>query len=169
MGREGWSGRYFEDFEAGDVYTHPLGRTVTETDNIWFTNLTLNTNQSHFNNHYAEKTEFKKALVNSTFTLALVTGMSVSDISQNAIANLGWLEVNMPHPLFVGDTVYAESEILAKRESKSRPYAGIVTVATQGFNQNGVVVITFKRNVMVYKKAHAPQTDLVPKIKEYKK
>jgi itaconyl-CoA hydratase len=155
--KEGWRGRFYEDFEVGDVYRHPLGRTVTTTDNIWFTLLTQNTAPVHFDRHYAEQTEFGKPLVNSTFTLALVTGQSVTDISQNVMANLGWEEVRLPNPVFEGDTIYSESEVLEKRESKSRPNVGIVTVQTCGFNQDGTVVISFKRTLMVYKRGQAPR------------
>src|SRR3954453_18715279 len=153
--KEGWQGRFFEDFEVGDVYQHALGRTVTTTDNIWFTLLTQNTAPIHFDHHYAAQTAFGKPLVDSTFTLALVTGQSVADISQNVFANLGWDEVRLPHPVFEGDTIYSQSEVLATRKSKSRPNVGIVTVKTTGFNQEGEVVITFNRTVMVYKKDHA--------------
>jgi itaconyl-CoA hydratase len=156
--KEGWQGRYFEDFETGDVYQHPLGRTVITTDNMWFTLLTQNTAPIHFDHHYAAQTEFGKPLVDSTFTLALVTGQSVADISQNVFANLGWDEVRLPHPVFEGDTIYSLSEVLEKRESRSRPNVGIVTVKTSGYNQDGKVVITFKRTIMVYKRGQAPQT-----------
>ncbi len=154
--KEGWRGRFYEDFEAGDVYAHPLGRTVLSVDNSWFTLLTQNTAPIHFDHHYAAQTEFGKPLVDSTFTLALVTGQSVTDISQNVFANLGWDEVRLPHPVFEGDTIYSQSEVLEKRESQSRPNVGIVTVRTTGYNQDGTVVITFKRTVMVYKRGHAP-------------
>jgi len=154
--KEGWHGRFWEDFEIGDVYEHPLGRTVTNTDNRWFTLLTQNTAPLHFDTHYAAQTEFKKPLVNSCFTLALITGQSVTDISQNVMANLGWDEVRLPNPVFEGDTLYSQSEVLEKRESKSRPNVGIVTVKTVGFNQDGKVVLTFKRTVLVYKRGQAP-------------
>jgi itaconyl-CoA hydratase len=154
--KDGWRGRFFEDFEVGDVYRHPLGRTVTETDNIWFTLLTQNTAPVHFDRHYAAQTEFGRPLVDSTFTVALVTGQSVTDVSQNVMANLGWDEVRLPAPVFEGDTIYSQSEVLEKRESKSRTNVGIVTVRTTGHNQDGTVVITFKRTVMVYKKGHSP-------------
>ena len=154
--KEGWRGRFYEDFEVGDVYRHPLGRTITTADNIWFTLLTQNTAPIHFDHHYAAQTEFRQPLVNSALTLALVTGQSVTDISQNVIANLAWDEVRLPNPLFEGDTVYSQSEVLAKRESKSRPSAGIVTIRTTGFKQDGSVVITFKRTVMVYRHGQAP-------------
>ena len=154
--KEGWRGRFYEDFEVGDVYRHPLGRTITSADNIWFTLLTQNTAPIHFDHHYAAQTEFHRPLVNSTLTLALVTGQSVTDSSQNVIANLAWDEVRLPNPLFEGDTVYSQSEVLHKRESKSRPGAGIVSIRTTGFKQDGSVVITFKRTVMVYRRGHAP-------------
>jgi len=155
--KEGWQGRFFEDFEVGDVYQHPLGRTVTTTDNIWFTLLTQNTAPIHFDQHYAAQTEFGKPLVDSTFTLALVTGQSVTDISQNVFANLGWDEVRLPNPVFEGDTIYSQSEVLEKRESRSRPNVGIVTVQTSGYNQDGKIVITFERTLMVYKRGQAPK------------
>jgi itaconyl-CoA hydratase len=154
--KEGWKGRFYEDFVVGDIYQHPLGRTVIAADNIWFTLLTQNTAPIHFDHHYAAQTEFGRPLVDSTFTLALVTGQSVTDISQNVLANLGWDEVRLPHPVFEGDTIYSQSEVLAKRESQSRPNVGIVTVKTTGYNQEGQVVITFKRTVMVYKRGCAP-------------
>ncbi len=156
--KEGWRGRFFEDFELGDIYEHPLGRTVTTTDNIWFTLLTQNTAPIHVDHAYAEQTEFGRPLVDSTFTVALVTGQSVTDVSQNVFANLGWDEVRLPNPVFEGDTIYSRSEVLEKRESKSRPDVGIVKVKTIGFNQDGKTVITFVRAIMVYKKAHAPKT-----------
>ena len=140
----------------GDVYEHALGRTITTADNIWFTLLTQNTAPIHFDHHYAASTEFGKPLVNSCLTLALVTGQSVSDVSQNVMANLGWDEVRLPHPVFEGDTVYSRSEVLDKRDSGSRPNVGIVTVKTTGFNQDGVVVITYRRTVMVYREGKAP-------------
>lgn len=154
--KEGWRGRFYEDFAVGDIYQHPLGRTVTTTDNIWFTLLTQNTAPIHFDHHYAAQTEFGRPLVDSTFTLALVTGQSVSDISQNVFANLGWDDVRLPHPVFEGDTIYSQSEVLEARESHSRPTAGIVTVRTTGYNQRGETVITFKRTILVYKRGHAP-------------
>jgi acyl dehydratase len=154
--KEGWKGRYFEDFEVGDIYIHPLGRTITETDNIWFTLLTQNSAPIHFDHHYASQTEFGKPLVNSCLTLALVTGQSVTDISQNAMANLGWDEVRLPNPVFEGDTIYSRSEVLEKRESKSRKNVGIATVRTVGLNQEGVEVISFRRTVMVYRRGMGP-------------
>jgi acyl dehydratase len=151
-----WRGRFFEDFAIGDVYQHALGRTITQTDNSWFTLLTQNTAPLHFDHHYAAQTEFGKPLVNSTLTLALVTGQTVSDISQNVMANLGWDEVRLPNPLFEGDTVYSTSEVLETRSSQSRPNVGIVTVRTTGYKQDGTPVITFRRTVMVYRRGQAP-------------
>lgn len=151
------SGRFFEDFGVGDVYKHHLGRTIVDADNVWFTLLTCNPNPIHFDYEYASKTQFKKPLVNSTFTLALVTGLSVADVSMNGI-NLQWDKVVMPAPLFVGDTVRAETEVLGTRESKSKPEFGIVNVKTRGVNQEGKTVIEFERTIMVYKRAHAPKT-----------
>ena len=133
-------GRYFEDFEIGHIYEHRPGRTITQSDNTWFTLLTMNTHPLHFDEEYGKATEFGKTLVNSTFTVAVMVGMSVSDVSQKAIANLGWTDIVLPHPLFVGDTLYAESEVLEKRLSESRENCGIVTVKTTGTNQDGVVV-----------------------------
>jgi len=153
--KTGWTGRVFEDFEVDDVYEHPLGRTVTTADNIWFTNLTMNPNPIHFDHHYAAATDFGKPLVNSCFTIALVTGLSVSDISQNAI-NLGWDEIRIPRPLFEGDTVYARSFVLEKRESKSRPKQGIVRFRTEGYNQRGEVIMDFKRTILVYRTGCVP-------------
>ena len=153
--KEGWTGRAFEDIEVGDIYPHRLGRTITDTDNIWFTLLTCNPDPIHFDANYAAKTEWGRPLVDSTFTLALVTGLSVSDVSMNAV-NLGWEDVHLPHPVFAGDTIYARSEVLTKRESRSRPQMGIVMVHTVGYNQDNETVIEFKRTIMVYKRAHLP-------------
>jgi len=152
-------GRYLEDFKVGDVYEHRPGRTITDTDNVWFTLLTMNTHPAHFDYEYAKKTEFGKPLVCSPFTVALLVGMSVSDISQKAVANLGWSEIKLPHPLFPGDTLYGESEVLAKRESKKRPQQGIVTVTTTGRNQDGVVVCSFERSVLVWKRGFGSADD----------
>jgi acyl dehydratase len=156
--KPGWAGRAFEDFEVGDVYEHPLGRTVIAADNVWFTCLTMNTNPMHFDAEYAARTAFKKPLVNSCFTLALVTGQSVTDLTMNGVANLGWDEVRLPNPLFEGDTVYAKSEVLDARESKSQPAVGIVRVKTTGMNQHGATVIEFTRTFMVWKRGHVPST-----------
>lgn len=154
--KPGWRGRFFEDFEAGDIYEHPLGRTVTTVDNMWFSLLTQNSAPIHFDHHYSAQTEFGRPLVDSTFTVALVTGQSVTDVSQNVLANLGWDEIRLPNPLFEGDTVYSRSEVLEKRESKSRPDVGIVTVKTTGYKQDGKVVIEFRRTIMVYKRGCGP-------------
>lgn len=153
----GWEGRYFEDFQVGDVYRHPLGRTVTATDNAWFTMLTQNTAPVHVDEHYASQTEFGRPLVNSALTLALVTGQSVTDVSQNVFANLGWDSVRLPHPLFEGETVYSASEVLSVRRSRSRPQTGIVAARTRGFTPEGKVVITFTRTVMVYLRGNGPK------------
>jgi len=158
--KPGWSGRVFEDFAVGDIYEHPLGRTILEADNVWFTCLTMNTNPIHFDGEYAARTEFKKRLVNSCFTLSLVTGQSVTDLTVNGVANLGWDEVKLPHPVFEGDTIYAKSEVLETRESKSRPKVGIVSVKTTGMNQDGTPVIEFKRTFMVWKRGHVPAPPL---------
>ncbi len=161
--KESWTGRVYEDFEVGDIYRHPLGRTVTQTDNIWFTLLTVNPNPIHFDARYAAQTSFGKPLVDSTFTVALVTGLSVTDISQNGI-NLGWDEVRLPAPVFEGDTIYAQSEVLSARESKSHPDRGIIQVKTTGYNQEGTIILTFKRSIMVYKDGHVPRIP-PPKLK----
>jgi len=148
-------GRYFEDFEIGDVYEHRPGRTITETDNTWFTLLTMNQHPLHFDKEYGAKTEFGKVLVNSCLTISVVTGMSVSDISQKTIANLGWDKVRLSGPVFVGDTLYAESQVLSKRESNSRPNQGIVSVETKGIKQDESVVISFERSMLIPFKGHA--------------
>jgi acyl dehydratase len=162
--KPGWQGRYFEDFEVGDIYEHRLGRTITETDNTWFTLLTMNTNPIHVDRHFSKDTPFGKPLVNSCLTLSLVVGISVSDISENAIANLGWTDVKLPNPVFEGDTIYARTEVLGKRESASRPNAGIVDVRSEGFKQTGEIVIEYKRTFMVYKRGQRPEANRpVPK------
>jgi itaconyl-CoA hydratase len=138
----------YEELQVGAVHRSRFGRTVLEADNVWFSLLTLNTNPVHFDAEYAASTEWGRPLVDSTFTLALVTGMSVVDVSERAV-NLGWREVTLPAPVFAGDTIRAETEILAKRESKSRPGFGIVSVRTRGLNQRDEVVIEFERTVMV--------------------
>ncbi len=148
-------GRYLEDFQVGDVYEHRPGRTITETDNTWFTLLTMNQHPLHFDREYGAKSEFGRVLVNSCLTLSLVTGMSVSDVSQKTIANLGWSDVKLTGPVFVGDTLYAESEVLAIRESKSRPHQGIVTIRSRGFKQDGTEVISFERAMLIPKRGHA--------------
>jgi len=150
--KPGWQGRFFEDFEVGDVYQHPLGRTVSEADNTWFTLLTMNTNQMHFNTEYAARSEFGRPLVVSTFTVAIAVGQSVTDLTQNAFANLGWGDIKMSHPVFAGDTLWSESIVLDKRESGSRPHAGIVTVRTRTLNQDGKEVCSFERTFYVYRR-----------------
>ena len=149
-------GRFFEDFKVGDVYRHAMGRTLSDTDNTWFTLLTCNTNEIHFNADYAAQTEFGRPLMNSCLTLSLVTGLSVEDISRHIVANLGWDKVTLPAPVFAGDTIYAESEVLETRPSKSRPGQGIVRVRTRGYNQDGTVVIEFERTVLVHSRQTEP-------------
>jgi acyl dehydratase len=163
--KEGWKGRFFEDFTVGDIYRSRLGRTITETDNIQFTLITNNTNQIHFNAHYASQTEFKKPLVNSALTLSVIAGLGVSDLSENGFA-LGWDYIKLPNPVFPGDTLYSETEVISVRESKSRPEQGIVKVRTRGINQNGAVVIEYERSVMVWRRDHAPLTNLFPEPKQ---
>ena len=148
-------GRYFEDFEIGDVYEHRPGRTISESDNTWFTLLTMNQHPLHFDAEYAKATEFGKNLVVSPYTLSLLIGMSVSDCSQKAIANLGMDEVKFTAPVFHGDTIYGSSEVLEKRESKTREGQGIVTIKTTGTNQDGKVVCTFKRQILIPFEGHA--------------
>ena len=155
-------GRYFEDFEVGQVFKHPLGRTITSADNTWFTLLTMNTNQMHFNDHYAEQSTFGRQLVNSGLTVAMVLGMSVIDISQNAMANLEWEKISLTHPVFVGDTLYAESLILSLTPSRSRPYAGVVHARTRGLNQDGKVCLAYERKVMVYRRGASMDKGLFP-------
>lgn len=149
-------GRCFEDFVPGSVLRHELGRTVSTTDNTWFTLLTVNSNPIHFDAHYASQTEFGRPLVNSTLTLAIVTGLSVADVSRHAV-NLGWDEVRLPAPVFEGDTIYAETEVLSARPSKSRSNMGVVEIKTTGFKQDGTVVIHYRRSILVYKRGHEPQ------------
>ena len=152
-------GRYFEEFEVGHIYEHRPGRTITDADNVWFTLLTMNTHPAHFDYEFAKKTEFGKPLVCSPLTVALMVGMSVSDCSQKAVANLGWNNIRLTHPMFPGDTLYAESEVLEKRESSSRPEQGIVTVRTIGKNQHGDVVCTFERTMLIWKRGFGPTDD----------
>ncbi len=156
-------GRYYEDFTVGDVYEHRPGRTISETDNTWFTLLTMNTHPLHFDAEYAKESEFGRIVVASPLTVAMVVGMSVSDVSQKAIANLGWREIRLPHPVFPGDTLYAESEVLEKRESNSRPGAGIVSVRTLGKNQDGITVCSFDRTILVSKRGHGVDDRLLSK------
>ena len=163
---EQWRGRFLEDFEVGDLYRSRLGRTITETDNIWFSCLTMNTNQMHFNSEYAARTEFGRTLVVSSLTLAVVLGLSVADTSENASANLGWGEIKLPKPVFAGDTLWAESEVLSLRESRSRPSSGIVGIRTRGVNQRAEVVIEFTRSFMVFKRDAAELAETFPATEE---
>ena len=157
-----WRGRFLEDFEVGDVFRSRLGRTITETDNTWFSCLTMNTNQMHFNREYASRTEFGQPLVVSTLTLAVVLGLSVADTSENAVANLGWTDIKLPKPVYAGDTLWAETEVTGVRESKSRPSCGIVAIRTRGLNQRAEVVIEFARSFMVFKSDAPEIADVFP-------
>ncbi len=157
-----WRGRFLEDFEVGSVFRSRLGRTINETDNTWFTCLTMNTNQMHFNREYAARTEFGQPLVVSTLTLAVVIGLSVADTSENAVANLGWGDIELPRPVFAGDTLWAESEVVGVRESRSRPSCGIVSIRTRGVNQRGEVVIELTRSFMVFKSDAPEVSDVFP-------
>ncbi|SEO11006.1 Acyl dehydratase [Halorientalis persicus] len=159
---EGWQGRFFEDFTVGDVYKHPYGRTVTETDNVWFTNLTMNANPMHFNEAYAAETEFGERLVDGTFVIALAVGMSVVDVSANATANLGYDDIRHHAPVFHGDTLFAESEVLDKRESDSRDHVGIVTTELRTYNQDDELVLTLERTPMVLKREVAEPSAAAP-------
>ena len=150
-------GLYYEELEVGDVFEHRPGRTITETDNIWSCLLTMNPQQLHFDAVYAAHTEWKKCLVDSTLTFSILTGMSVHSVSAKVVANLGWDKVKCTHPVFAGDTLYAESKVIDKRESKSRRGQGIITVHTRGFNQDGKQVMEFERTVLVYKRGHSPE------------
>ncbi len=152
-------GRYYEDFEVGATYEHRPGRTISEADNTWFTLLTMNKHPVHFDAEYAKHTEFGKPLVVSTLTLSILVGMSVSDTSQKAIANLGWKDIKLPKPVFAGDTLYGESTVLAKRESKSRPDQGIVTIKTVGINQRKEVVCEFVRTMLVMRRGNQLEAD----------
>ena len=160
-------GKFFEDFEVGDVYQHPFGRTITETDNTWFTLLTCNTNQMHFNAHLSQQNPVTegKVIVVSGLTVALVLGLSVIDMSQNAVANLGWNNIKLTHPVYVGDTIYAESLCTDKRESSSRPTMGIISMATRAVNQDGDVIMTYDRSVMIPKRSSGIGQDYFPEAK----
>ncbi len=163
--KQGWVGRFYEDFEVGDLYRSRIGRTITETDNIQFTMITNNTNQIHFNADYAARTEFGRPLVNSALTLSVVAGLAVTDVSENGFA-LGWDYIKLPNPVYPGDTLYAETEVLETRESNSRPGQGIVKVCTRGINQDAKVVIDYARSVMVWKRDDAPAAALFPEQAE---
>jgi len=159
---DGWQGRYYEDFTVGDVYKHPFGRTITETDDVWLTNVTMNLNPMHFNEAYAAETEFGERLVNGLVVIATAVGMSVIDVSMNATANLGYDEVRHHGPVFHGDTLFAESEVLETRESSSRDHVGIVTTELRAYNQDDELVLTLKRTGMVLKREHAQPTAAQP-------
>lgn len=161
--KAGWQGRFFDDFEVGDVYRSRIGRTITQADNILFTLLTNNTNQIHFNEHYASFTDFKRPLVNSALTLAVVAGLGVSDTSENGFA-LGWDFIKLPNPLFEGDTLYSISEVVSKRDSRSKPQQGIVKFRTTGVKQEGTVVIDYERSVMVWRREYAPAQQHLPSL-----
>ena len=159
--KAGWEGRFFEDFQVGDVYRSSIGRTLLEADNTWMTLLTNNDNQIHFNAEYAKNTQFQRPLMNSLVTLAVVTGLTVPDISRNGI-NLGWDKVRLPRPVFAGDTLWSETEVVSARESQSDPCRGIVHIKTRGIQQEGVTVIEFERDVMVWKRDSAPNVGVFP-------
>ncbi|WP_024803592.1 MaoC family dehydratase [Nocardia sp. BMG51109] len=161
----GWQGRFYEDFEVGDVYRHPLGRTISEADNTWFTLLTMNTHPAHFDAHYASQTPFGKVLVNSGLTIAMLIGMSVTDVSQRAVANLALTDVELTHPVFVGDTLYAESLCTGKRESASKPYAGLVEVHSRALNADGDECLSFDRTILLYRRSAAADIDSFPRAK----
>lgn len=148
-------GRFLEDFHVGQTFLHWPGRTITESDNINFSLMTMNRHPLHCDANYAAKSEFGRPLVNSGLTIAIITGMTVDDISLNAIANLGWSEIRLTAPVFPGDTVYARSEVLAIRPSKSRPNQGIVTTRTEGFKPDGTIFMTFERNSLIPTRAGA--------------
>lgn len=154
----GWDGRFFEDFTVGDVYKHPYGRTITETDDVWITNVTLNLNPMHFNEAYAAETEFGERLVNGLVVISLAVGMSVIDVSMNAIANLGYDDIRHHAPVFHGDTIFAESEVVSKRESESRDHVGIVTTELRAFNQDNELVLSLERTGMVLRRDYAEPT-----------
>ena len=158
----GWRGRFFEDFTVGEIYQHPLGRTISEADNTWFTLLTMNTNEIHFNAAYADRSEFKRPLVVSSLTIAIAIGQSVTDTTQNAFANLGIDDLKLTAPVFVGDTMWSESVVLDKRESESRPHAGLVTVRTRSLNQDGTELLSFKRTFYVYRQGAEQVTNVFP-------
>ena len=164
--KQGWQGRFYEDFEIGDLYRHPLGRTVTETDNTWFTLLTMNTNQAHFNAEVGRQSEFGRPLVVSTLTIAIAIGQSVIDTTQNAFANLGLDKLTLSHPVYTGDTLFSESLVLSKRESASRREAGIVTIKTRALNQDGDEVLRFDRTFYVHKRGAEAARPTFPQAKK---
>ena len=151
-------GLYFDELHVGQVFQHAIRRTITETDNVWFSAITHNPAALHLDEEYCKGTEFGTRIVNSAFTLGLMVGISVGDTTLGTtVANLGWDEVRLPHPLFEGDTVRSKSEVLETRESKSRPHVGIVRVKTSGMNQHGATVIEFTRTFMIWKRGHVPK------------
>ena len=161
-------GRFFEDFTVGDVYQHPIGRTISEADSTWFTQLTCNTNQNHFNAHLAATNPVSggRIIVNSGLTVALVLGLSVLDMSQNAVANLGWTDIELKHPVYIGDTLYAESQCTGKRESRNRPGMGIISMFTRGLNQDGTTVLSWKRAVMIPRSGQGIGENYFPQPKD---
>lgn len=161
-------GRFFDDFVVGDVYQHPIGRTISEADVTWFTQLTCNTNQNHFNSHLARSNPISggRIIVNSGLTVAMILGLSVMDMSQNAVANLGWNQIRLTHPVYIGDTLYAESKCVALRESASRPGMGVITMLTRGLNQDGDTVVSWTRSVMVPKRETGIGQNYFPTAKD---
>lgn len=151
------AGKFYEDLEPGMTFKHSSGRTVTESDNVLFSMLTMNSQALHINEDFASKTQFGKRIVNGIFTMGLVVGLTVADLTDSTIvANLGYDTVRHPHPVFHGDTIYAETEVLEKRESSSRADRGIVRLRQVGRNQDGVVVLELERTVMFLKREAAP-------------
>lgn len=147
------AGKYYEELEVGQVIRHSAGRTLTEMDNVLFSSLTMNTQPLHINEDFAANTQFGQRLVNGIFTLGLVVGISVPELTAGTIvANLGYENINHPHPMFHGDTLYVETEIVNKRESKSRPDCGIVTLKHTGRNQHGAVCIEVTRAALFLKR-----------------
>ncbi|MGE5263697.1 MAG: MaoC family dehydratase [Acidobacteriota bacterium] len=147
------AGKYYEDFEVGAHFKHSQGRTVTETDNILFCALTMNDQPLHINEEFASHTQFGRRIVNGIYTMGLVVGLSVGELSEGTIvANLGYDRVVHPNPVFHGDTIYVESEVLEKRESKSRPDCGIVRLKHTGRKQDGTVVVELERTTLFLKK-----------------
>jgi len=166
--QEIWQGPFFEDFKAGDIYRSSVGRTVTEADNTWFTLLTNNGNQMYFNADYARRTRFERPLVNSALTLAIVTGLTGADVVRNGVG-LGWKEVRFPNQMYVGDTLYAETEVLLARESPKDPRRGLVKVRTRGISQDGAVVMDSERNLLIWKRGQAPTANFFPTPREEEK
>lgn len=152
-------GRYYEEFNVGDVYEHRPGRTITQNDNIWFSLLTMNQHPAHCDEGFAAKTEFGKCIVASPLTVAIMTGQSVSDVSQKSVANLGWNDIKLVKPVFAGDTIYSETEVISKRETSKRPEQGIVTIKTIGKNQHDEIVCTFERVMLIWKRGFGPMAD----------